>query len=193
MDRAVERSRVAAREVHARGAVVRHEHRVADPCVVLNDIGDAGRRVAGRVHHAGGQAADLERLTVAEAVVELGSVGRKIRRQVVDALPGRLHGGDMLTDGQFGALQPVAQITARRQMIRMDMRLQNPIDRQPLGLHEGANLVRQSRRGAARARLVIEHGIDDRGPAAGRVGHHVGQRRGMFIEDGFDGRSHGRA
>ena len=55
LDRAVELVRVAAGEIGARRAVVRHEQRVADKYRVLDLVGNVRRRVAGRVQNLGVQ------------------------------------------------------------------------------------------------------------------------------------------
>ena len=59
-DRAIERARIAAGKIGARGAVVGHEQRVADKDIVADLVADAGRRVARRVHHFDRQPADLQ-------------------------------------------------------------------------------------------------------------------------------------
>ena len=73
-DRAVELVGVAAGEVGAGGAVIRHEHRVADEHRILDLVGDVGRGVPGRVQHLHVELADLEALAILEQVVEVAAV-----------------------------------------------------------------------------------------------------------------------
>src|SRR3546814_6192029 len=90
-DRAVELARVAAGEVAARGAVVRHEERVAYEGGIADDVGRAGGGMARRVHHAGFEGADREGLAVLEQLVELAPVRSEARFRVEDLLEHALH------------------------------------------------------------------------------------------------------
>ncbi|MNW15768.1 hypothetical protein D3C71_2143820 [compost metagenome] len=63
--------RIAAGEVAARRADIRHEHRVAHEGGVANQVGHVGRRMARHVDGRGGKRADLEGLAIGEQAAEL--------------------------------------------------------------------------------------------------------------------------
>lgn len=72
-DRAVKFTRVPARKVRARRAIVRHEQRVANEDGILDLIGHTGWRVAGRRNHFAAKLADLEAVAVLEQNIEFRS------------------------------------------------------------------------------------------------------------------------
>ena len=69
---------------------------------------------------------DNEGLSVLEEMVELGSVGRKVRADVEDLPEDRLNLGDVLADSDPGR-EALREMGRGRQMVGMRMRFQNPI------------------------------------------------------------------
>lgn len=149
VDRAVLGVGVTAGKVAARGAVVRHEERVADEGggagAVADDIGHAGRRMAWRMHGPRLQPADGKGLAVVQQAVELAAVAAEITASVEDAPEHLLHGGDTAADGDASAEQPL-QIRRGRQVVGVNVGLQAP-------LHRGAQFAHA--RAASRSALAV--------------------------------------
>ena len=156
---------VTVGEITARGADVGHEQRVADKRDVLvaicDEIGHVRRRVARDVPGLGPQVADLEDFVGWKQVVELRGIEAEFRLEVEDRAEGALYQADLLADGDASA-RLLAPVGSRRQEVGVRMGFQQPVDRQPLGAHEGDDAVRRDGRGAAGLGIVVEHRVDDR-------------------------------
>ncbi len=78
LDRTIELVCVAAREIGARSAVVRHEQRVADEHGVANLVGQVRRRMARRVQDLDDEFPNAERFAVREQAVKIAAVGPQV-------------------------------------------------------------------------------------------------------------------
>src|SRR3546814_6840709 len=111
LDRAIELARTAAGEVAAGGAVIRHEQRVADEDRIADDIADAGRRMARRMHHPDIQSPDPEGVAVAEQAVELRAIGHELRPRIEQPLEVGLDVGDVRSEEHTSELQSLMRIS----------------------------------------------------------------------------------
>ena len=192
VDGTVQRACIAAREVRACGAIVGHEQRVADEHRLADAVRHAGRRMAGRVHHLDLQPADCDGLPVAEKTVEFAAVAADIL-QSEHGGERALHLGDARADADRGA-GFFLQVRRCAEMVRVCVRLQHPVDGQALASGEAEQVIRRAVRHAAGAVVVVQHRIDDRGTARGRIPDHVADRVGGFVELRMHpGLCHGRA
>ena len=103
LDGAIELARIAAGEVAAGGAEIRHENRIANEHSIPNDVGDTGWRVARRMQHAGLQAADFERLAIGPKVIELRAICREFRAKVQQFAERNLHLINRAADSDLAA------------------------------------------------------------------------------------------
>src|SRR5690242_16793102 len=78
LDRAIEITRITAGEIGAGRAKIGHEHGIADEDRIPDLVGDAGRRVAGRVKHLRFDVANLELFAIPEQMIELRAVTRYV-------------------------------------------------------------------------------------------------------------------
>ena len=76
-------------------------------------------------------------------------------------------------------------------MIGMRVGLEDPVDLQAVCMHEIEHALRGRRRSAGRRRVVIEHGIDDRGPSALAIEDDMAEGGGRGIVKALDVRVHG--
>lgn len=190
VDRAIHGMRVAAREVAAGSAVVGHEQGIADEGGVADQVGHAGRGMAGGVDGPGLDVADPERLAVVEQVVELAAVGGELRLGVEQLAEGVLHHGDVVADGQ-GAAELLLEEVSGAEVIGMNVGLEDPLHAQALFAHMGDEAIGAVVRGAPGGGIVVQYGVNKRALAALRIAHHVAVGEGGRIEEGFDMGIHG--
>ena len=134
---------------------------------------------------AGGDAADLEGVAVAEQLVELAAVTGEARFHVEQGGEGVLHRAHLLADGQAAA-ELGAQVVAGTQVVGMHMGFQDPLHAQALFADVGDHPLGAGVGGAAGSRIVIEHGVDQGALAAVGIGHHVAVGAGGGVEEGHD-------
>ena len=185
LDRAVERRRIAAGEVAARGAEIGHEQRVADKAGIADMIDLTGRRMARRPDRLGLEPADLEALAILEQMVELRAVMGKARPGIEDLAEHVLHLADMIADADPAA-EMFLDIGRRREMVGMDMGFQHPVHYQPLGADKFDHRIGRFRRRAPGGGAVIEHGIDHGGALGRRIPDDIADRERVRVEEGFD-------
>ena len=137
LDRTIELRGVAARKIGARGAVVRHEQRIADEHRIADLVANIGRRMTGRVHHLDGKLTDAERLAIGKQVVEVTAIRAQIFG-VEHRAENPLHVLDVLADPDPGTGFGF-DIGRAGQVVRMRVGLQRPFDRQPLLSRGGKN------------------------------------------------------
>ena len=145
--------------------------------------------MAGRVHHAPLEGADSESFAVREELVPLRSVGAKVG-QVVDVPPELLHVPHMLADrGRRAEL--LLQVMGGGEMVRMRMGVEDPVDAQPPIPDEIEHPVGESGGDAGCPFVEIEHRVDDdRVPGRG-IGHDIGDRERVLMEETGDLRPSG--
>jgi hypothetical protein len=131
LDRVVERAGIAAGEIGTGRAAIGHEQRVADEGRVAHHMGHAGRRVAGRVDREGAHAADHVGVAILEQRVELAAVALELGAFVEDLAEGVLHHGDVAADADLAA-ELLLDVGRARQVVGMDMGLDQPLELQPL-------------------------------------------------------------
>src|SRR5579863_10432329 len=93
----------------------------------------------------------------------------------------------MLTDGDLPS-QSFAQIRRRRQVIGVDMGLQQPVHLQSMHLDMGNERIGRGGGGAARGGIKVEHAVDDRREASGGIMDDIGDREGRLVEEGVNDR-----
>jgi len=64
--------------------------------------------------------------------------------------------------------------------------LQDPVHLQAVAAHVGQQPVGGRSAGAAGGGVVVQHRIDDGGAARGSVGHDVGHRAGLWVEEALN-------
>ncbi len=102
--------------------------------ITLNEKRNVTGRVSGRVHDAAPERADREDVALLEEFVKLGPVALESRALVEDLSERVLDDGDLLADADLPA-EFLLNVWRRREMIRMDMRLEKPDRLQALFLH----------------------------------------------------------
>ncbi|MNT73574.1 hypothetical protein D3C72_2122990 [compost metagenome] len=108
---------------------------------------------------------------------------------MVDGRERLLHRLDGGADGHVAA-QLLLQIGRGGQMVGVRVGFQQPAALQAVFAHEGDHLVGRGGRGAARFRVVVEHGVDDGAvPAIGLV-DNIGDGGGGGVEESLDLWSH---
>ena len=183
--------RVAAGKVAARGTHIGHEEGVADEHRVADAIGHVGGGVAGDMHGAGGEGADVECFAVGKQVAELGAVELELRLEVEDLLEHALHGADAFADGDGSAQLPL-QVGRGGKVVGVGVGFQQPLGAQAVLAHIGDDAVGALSGGAARFGIVVQHRIDDgTGAAGGGFVHDVGNGGGDRVEKGLDLWRHG--
>ena len=189
-DRPIELAGIAAGKIAARGAVIRHEQRVADKGGIADDVGHAGRCMARRVDGSCLDAAQPEGLAILEQMLELATIAGEAGLRVEQIAEGLLHLGDGRADRQPAA-QLFQQVRRGRQVIGVDMGLQNPFDRQALRLYMRDQPVGGIGACAPRGRIEIQHRIDNGRLAGRRIGDDVADRVGRLVEEAVNVGAHG--
>lgn len=149
-----------ARKVAARRAEIGHEERVAHEGRIADHIGQAGGRVAGRVQHVAPHLPDVQAVALGEEAVELAAVALELGTLVEDLAEGVLNHRDLLADPDPAA-QPLLDIGRGREVVGVDMRLEDPLQIEPLGLDEGDHGIGRARVGPPRGIIEVEDRIDD--------------------------------
>src|SRR6516225_5053299 len=145
---AVQCTRVATGEVGARGAVIGHKERVADEGGVADHIGHAGRGVARGVQGDRVEVADSEALVIDEQMVKLAAVALELGPSVENLAEDVLNDADVLAYAERAA-EPFLDVGRSREVVRVDVGLQDPFDLEPPLPDEGDELVRRLCCGAA--------------------------------------------
>jgi len=140
--------------------------------------------VAGRRHRLDGQRAERDLVAIGEETVELAAVGGRARL-VENGAEDLLDRADLRADGGLRAGLRL-EVMRRREVVGMGMGLEKPDDPRARLRRGGEQGVGALRRDPARLRVVVENGIDDRGLAARRVDHEIGDGIGRFVEKGAD-------
>ena len=96
--------------------------------------------MAGRLHGEGRHRADAVGVAVLEEPVELAAVAAKVRSLVEDLAEGLLHDGDVCADAKLPA-ELALNVGRRRQVVCVDVRLEQPLDRQTALLDEVGDFV----------------------------------------------------
>ncbi len=183
-DRAEQLARVAAREVGARGAVIGHEHGVADEGGVADQIGHVRRRVARHVQRYHRYAADAEAVAVTEQTVELGAVPGEGGAFVEDLAEHVLDGEDLAADRELAA-EPLLKIGGGGEMVGMGVGLEQPFHPETLVRHIGDDRIGAFAGRAPRRLVEIEDAVDDRGRFGDGIGNDVGGGEGRLVEEGL--------
>jgi hypothetical protein len=87
--------------------------------------------MAWREHHLDVRLADGEVFVIGEEPIPLGAIGPKSVRQVVEPLPELLHLDHLFADGG-GHARPVLEITRRREVVGMRVRVEDPLQGEAL-------------------------------------------------------------
>ena len=177
---------IATWKIAAGTAEVRHEDRVADKQRIPDPVGQAGRRVAGCVHHLAVQIAYPEALAILPEMLELVRLLAQIL-QIEDRFENVPDILDVRADGDAD-LKFAAHIGRAGKMVRMGMGFEQPGHMQILLPDIGQYLVRALGEGPARGGVEIEHGIDDDGLLCVRTAGDIGDGRCPRVEKTFDQR-----
>src|SRR4029077_5208568 len=144
---------ITSRKIGPGGAAIRHEQRVMDEGRAADHIGDGGKGVAGREQDRALELAELECLTVGEEVVPWRAVCGKAVREVVERLPEALDVDHTFADcGRRPRY--ILQVACCREVVRVRVRIQDPVDREVSLPDIVQNGIRRSCR--RRARLLVE-------------------------------------
>ena len=136
-----------------------------------------------------GNISKWEGLPVRQEPVELRAVRREFTSHVEQRAERLLHLDHASADPGASA-ELSLEVVRRRQMVGMNMGLENPLDVKTVGFHSGNQLVGRSRHRPPRFRVEIQYRIDDRGTFRLRVGDDVGDRTGRGIKKPIDPRCH---
>ena len=182
LDGIVERSSIAAREITAGGSEIRHENRIANKEGVSDQVAHAGRRMAGRVDRPGFQTADLVGLAILEQMIELAAIGVEGLTLVEDPCKDFLDGRDMRADPGFTAQFPL-DMRRCRQVVRVHVRVDDPLTCQSVRTNESNHLVGRVGFGAARGLVEVQQGIDYGADLCFGVGDDIADCIRCFIEE----------
>jgi hypothetical protein len=133
--------------------------------------------------------AEGEALAIGKKMIELPAIGDEIFSRIEDSGEVALHPDNLAADGDATAATLLQALRAR-EMVGVDMGLENPGEAQLLVGKEMCDAIDALMKGASGARLVVEHGVDDgtiRSPAAM---HDMTDRAGGAVVQGFDERKH---
>jgi hypothetical protein len=136
-----------------------------------------------------GQARDRECLVLAKQVVELGAVYPEFRLKIKQRPEHALNRADVLADRNLAA-QLGAQIMRRRQVVRMRMGFQDPLDLQTVPANKLDDLVGVLGRSTPRLGVVIEDRVDQRTCRVAGLEHRIGHRACGWIIKRLDCRLH---
>src|SRR5699024_5311075 len=130
-----------------------------------------------RVHDTRRDAADRECVAVGEELVELAAVTLECGSCIEDLAERVLNDGDVLTDADATA-ELLLDIGRGREMIGMNVGLQNPVELQAVAADEFDQAVGRVKIGTPGERLVVEHRVDHRADAgrgvAGDIAYSIG-------------------
>ena len=93
-------------------------------------------------------------------MIELAAVTLEFGSGVEDLAEDVLDDADLLADAERTA-EPFLDVGRCREVVRVDVGLENPLDLKPLLPDEGDELIRLLRSRAARGGVVIQHGVDN--------------------------------
>ena len=116
--------------------------------------------------------ADRKALAVKEQVIELAAVTLEFGSGVEDLAEDVLDDADLLADAERTA-EPFLDVGRCREVVRVDVGLENPLDLKPLLPDEGDELIRLLRSRAARGGVVIQHGVDNCAVVGRRTPHDM--------------------
>ena len=153
--------------------------------MVADDIGHAGRGVAGRVHGRDLKATDFDVVSIVQQPVELAAVAGEFGACVEKLAKGVLHGGDVRADGQPAA-QVLVQVRRCREVVGVHMCLQQPLHLQAELANAPDQPVGTGGAGTARLGVVVEHAVDHRALAGGAIPGQVAEGERGRVEEGFD-------
>ena len=86
------------------------------------------------------------------------------------------------------ATQLFADIGRGREVVGVDMGIDDPLDRQALGLHKCDQTVGRHGGGPPGRGVIVQQRVDDGAGLGFRVGDHIADRVGRLIEEGRDDR-----
>ncbi len=143
------------------------------------------------------QATYLVGIAIGEELVELRAVALEFRTLVENLAECVLHGENVLADADFAA-QFLLNVGRARKVVGMDMRLDDPFQRQVMFANKGDHGVGALKSQAARCRIEFHDRINHRAGLAPRVANHIADGVRLFVKKpgdfGFgckiDGRGH---
>ena len=190
LDAVVELAGIPAREIAACGATVGHEERVAREGRVADDMDHAGRRVAGGVEGERLHRADFVGVAIFKERVELRTIALELGAFVEDFAKGLLHVDDLGADADFPA-ELLLQVRRGRQVVGVDMGLDDPLCPQTLFLNKFNDLTGAIEGQRAAGLIEFHHRVDDGAGVSVRFLHHIGDRVRSLVKearhDGFQG------
>jgi hypothetical protein len=128
------------------------------------------------------QAADREALAVDEQMIELAAVALKLRPGVEDLAEDVLHDTNVLANAERAA-EPFLHVRRGREVIRVDVGLEDPLDLKPLVPDERDDLVRRVRCGPARGGVVVQDRIHDCAAPRCGIAHNMTRRIRRLVEE----------
>ena len=121
--------------------------------------------MAGRVQRARRDRAQHEVVAVLEQPVELTAVALEIRAGVEDLAEHVLHDGDVPADGEQAA-DLALQVGRCREVVGMDVGLEDPLDLEPMLPHERDHAVGRVAVRVTGGGIVVQHRVDERASAS---------------------------
>ena len=137
--------------------------------------------MTGRVNGSAGHLANADLVAFPEQGVELAAVALELRARIEDLAEHVLHDRDIGADGDLAA-KLLLEIGRRRQMIGMNVRLEQPLHVEAAFFHERDDLVSGFRGCPARRSVIIEHAVDNRGHIRRWILEHVACGIGRLVK-----------
>ncbi len=185
LDAVVKRRRIAAGEVCARRPAIRHEQRVADKGGIPHHMHHAGRCMARCVDGNSLHVAHVIGVAILEQGVKLASIALEFGPFVEDLAEGFLHDQDLLAYPDLAA-QSLLDIGRCRQMVRMDMGFDDPLELEVVLPDMLDNRVGMIIGDPARRVIDVHYRVDDSAGTRGRVFDHVADGIGCRIEESLN-------
>jgi hypothetical protein len=124
-------------------------------------------------------------VAILEQRVELRAVALELGAFVEDLAEGVLHHGDLVADADLAA-ELLLDVGRGRQVVGMDMGLDDPLELQAVGLDVGDDLVGVIIGDAAGGVVDVHDGIDDGAASEAGVLDDIADRVGGLVEEGLD-------
>ncbi|MCW0466726.1 hypothetical protein NB705_003799 [Xanthomonas sacchari] len=183
LDRTVQRGRVAAGEIAARGAAVGHEQRIAREQRIADQVGDAVAGVAWHGDHLRLHITDREALAIGEQVIE-AAARLRVRVQAELRRETGAHLADAVADRQRRLWPSLLEPLRGGDMIGVGVGLEDPAQVQSARVQARGQRLRRCVVQCAGLRVVAHHRVDHRGVVA--ILDHVAPGAGTGMVEGVD-------
>lgn len=183
---------ISTRKVTTGRPHIRHEKSVTGKDGIANHEGNASGGMPRCVQDFDSTVTQFEFFVVLKEQMKLTSIGRKVVLfgvEIKDLLKQGLYRLDVFSNCRLGLGKLFTQIVGPRQVIGVDMCLDNVVDRQPIGFAKGLHLFVVCVSGSSGAGVKVHDGVNNHGMARFGIFHNVGAGISSFMEEASNLRS----